>query len=517
MNPMRSVGTLVIGGGPAGLAPLLAASRDGALDALLQRGVAIVESGPSIGAGRLGRYAIDSDSSANTFLTAVLGHPDPAFAALADHPIARRIAERDQQAIPLPLAASFLDLMGDVMAGRIEAHPNGTILTGHTARSLRRGSDGRWIAQFLAADGRIVEIAASAVLLALGGTTDGHGAARVAGRELSTLGDRLVDSEHVLDATRLSELEARFSSVRRPRIVVIGGSTSAVSCLRVLLQTFGDALRPGALVLMHRHRLLPWYRSEADAHADGYAAFDAEDVCPISGMVHRFGGLRYASRDIVRGALGLGGLSLDPRLTLHQLGAPDDAARLQDSHRLLHEADLVVSALGYRPLRLPILDERSSPIRLMADEPGGPLVGPGAGILRANGRELGGLFGIGLAAGFRPDGAFGGEASFGGQVNGLWLWQNDVGRMIANQLQAAATAGALRRERLASGLVQGAGARRIVRKRTNGAGASGRAGSPSVSAGDQGPAGRPAMPPRTDRRHATSWGRLPIPDERRDA
>ncbi|RZM10963.1 MAG: aminotransferase DegT, partial [Sphingomonas sp.] len=45
-------------------------------------------------------------------------------------------------------------------------------------------------------------------------------------------------------------------------------------------------------------------------------------------------------------------------------------------------------------------------------------------------------YGIGLAAGFVPWGRLGGEASFSGQANGLWLWQNDVGMMIVDQLLA---------------------------------------------------------------------------------
>ena len=51
-----------------------------------------------------------------------------------------------------------------------------------------------------------------------------------------------------------------------------------------------------------------------------------------------------------------------------------------------------------------------------------------------SGRPIPGAFGIGLAAGFVPWGRLGGEASFRGQANGLWLWQNDVGQMIVDQV-----------------------------------------------------------------------------------
>ena len=52
----------------------------------------------------------------------------------------------------------------------------------------------------------------------------------------------------------------------------------------------------------------------------------------------------------------------------------------------------------------------------------------------ATGAAIPGLYGIGLAAGFVPWGKLGGEASFSGQANGLWQWQNDVGAMIVDQV-----------------------------------------------------------------------------------
>jgi hypothetical protein len=45
-----------------------------------------------------------------------------------------------------------------------------------------------------------------------------------------------------------------------------------------------------------------------------------------------------------------------------------------------------------------------------------------------------GVYAMGLAAGFVPHGELGGEASFSGQANGLWLWQNGVGSRIVDQI-----------------------------------------------------------------------------------
>ena len=57
-----------------------------------------------------------------------------------------------------------------------------------------------------------------------------------------------------------------------------------------------------------------------------------------------------------------------------------------------------------------------------------------AGSLDAGGNPLPDLFAIGLAAGFVPHGKLGGEPSFRGQANGLWLWQSDVGGLIVDAI-----------------------------------------------------------------------------------
>jgi len=73
----------------------------------------------------------------------------------------------------------------------------------------------------------------------------------------------------------------------------------------------------------------------------------------------------------------------------------------------------------------------------LAHHAGRPMVDRHCRLLDADDRPLPGVYGIGLSAGFVPWGRLGGEASFRGQANGLWLWQNDVGQMIVDQLLEA--------------------------------------------------------------------------------
>ena len=63
-SPFASV---VVGGGPGGLGPLLWAAQNGLLDAWLEQGVAVVERTGRLG-GTLGRYGICSDSLGSSYL-----------------------------------------------------------------------------------------------------------------------------------------------------------------------------------------------------------------------------------------------------------------------------------------------------------------------------------------------------------------------------------------------------------------------------------------------------------------
>ncbi|HEY0316643.1 MAG TPA: aminotransferase DegT, partial [Sphingomonas sp.] len=104
-------------------------------------------------------------------------------------------------------------------------------------------------------------------------------------------------------------------------------------------------------------------------------------------------------------------------------------------------------AFGYQPHALPLIDMRGRAIRLRCEGPvRGRMVDDLCRVVDTDACAVPGVYGIGLAAGFVPHGKLGGEASFRGQANGLWLWQNDVGQLIVEQILASsAKAGAARR------------------------------------------------------------------------
>lgn len=426
--------TVVIGGGPAGTAMLTAASKRGMLTDLAGSGLVMVERDSVIGRGRLGGYAITSDSTATTFLSAVKDNPHADIAALVDHPAGRAVRRFDDGVgVPLtevgPLVRATADRLGAIVTGA-----GGTILTGHEATGATLGSDGLWSVRLKRlSDGSEFEQRSRSVVIATGGHQPIDRIARqmVAGVPLATTyGEKLLQSDRALTVGGLDLIADLLAGKRAPRIAIIGGSTSAIATIAMLLKAKpGFAFGDGAVSLLHRRPLRPFYHSVAAAEAEGFTDFGPDDICPVSGFVYRLAGFRLEARELVLRMLGVDGRVPEPRVRIHQIAGDGDPT----ARDLMDRADLIIAALGYRPFALPLSAADGTAFALNADQ-GGPMVDRHCRVTDASGQPIPGVYGIGLAAGFVPWGALGGEPSFRGQANGLWQWQNDVGAMIVNQI-----------------------------------------------------------------------------------
>lgn len=435
INHMDHCGALLIGGGPAGLAPLVWAARHGHLAELCQNGLVVVDAAEALGAGSLGDHAIGSDTVSDTFLECLDNGQDERLLSLRHHPTADAIRVFKGGAAPLSVVAAFLATLGQAVHASIVA-AGGTVLLGYRAMSVRQRQDGGWSAVLLSCAGEQHTIAADQVLLATG-AAQRHAdlaAISVAGAPLlPEFGATLMLSGEVLGQGGASDIRRRLNGITAPKVVVVGGSHSAVACANYILNYMPDLdLQPGAVTIMHRRPLRVFYPTPAAALAEGYTDFGPEDVCAVSGRLYRLAGFRLDARELVMRALRVGGRPPEPRLQLHRLS---DGVNDAESRALLQSADLVVAALGYRPTALPVLRRTGEEWPLWASRSStAPLVNSSCEILDGNGQAIPGLYGIGLAAGYLPQGAAGGEPSFIGQTNGLWLWQNPIGAMVIKSL-----------------------------------------------------------------------------------
>jgi len=422
----RDYETVIIGGGPAGMGPLVWAARHGLLGAWLDSGVALVERRRWLG-GSLGQYPLNADTVATTFLECLDG-PDcePVLADVRGDPVTQELNTWHCARPPIALVDRYIRRLGAAVQAEFARHPSSHVFTGTVAQTINLESDGSVAVSLFCPDGRRIVIRAASVVMALGGRQDnGWGTAELAPElQLGQWRKKIVTSDAMLSdggADLARGLLARAD--RRPRAVIVGSSHSAFSAAWLLLDRIrGLNFGPEGVQILYRSEPRVMYPSSDAARADSFGFSDA-DVCQATGRVHRVGGLRGDGRELWRRMHGKPGTQCERRAVGRSLA---DLSRAELAG-LLDDADLIVPALGYRLRTVPVFDPHGGLIPLART---GPAVGADSRLLTADGRPIPGVFGAGLGSGFVPWGAMAGEASFTGQQNSFWLFQHGLGEMI---------------------------------------------------------------------------------------
>ena len=136
--------TFDLGGGPqAGLAPLVWAARQGALRRLAAEGLVVIERGQKSAPARLGVMQLAPIRSLKPFLNVWRIARSFPLALFREHPATLAVAAYRGGSVPLPLAANFLEALGEAMSGAILS-AGGRILTNCEAVRSRRRADGDW-------------------------------------------------------------------------------------------------------------------------------------------------------------------------------------------------------------------------------------------------------------------------------------------------------------------------------------------------------------------------------------
>ncbi len=385
---------MVVGGGPAAFGLLAAAAGGGDLDRLLDGGLALLDAGPPdrFGAGRLGHYRVPSDTRARVFVESVA----TVLKGPSEVDGSRLLAGCDHdEPVPLDLAARLL-----AHAGRCLREA----LLRRGARALPRAR----VSAFEAGAGGL------RLHLAAGSTVDAERVVFATGGRPWTppelpRGDRLtLHADALLRPAGARRVLRRLAGYPVPRAVVVGGSHSAFAAAGRLLR-LPLCWPAGGIVVAHRSPVRVTYPDAARARADGVAVREA-DVCPATGVVYRFGGLRAGAARLYRRVRD----GAEPRVRL---------LRLPDGWDWL-DAPVVVAATGYAPSTPPLL---GAPATYWDGE--GRLCLPGGGTVP-------GGYGLGLGTGRRRDPGTGGEPSYRGAIDGVWFYQHVVAPRLLELMHA---------------------------------------------------------------------------------
>jgi hypothetical protein len=440
-NGNKRFRAVFVGSGPAGSGPLVCALQHGRLEVLLDAGVAMLDSSDSMCRGTLGKYVINSDTLSDTFLECLKGHENGVLARAAQAPSRHALAAFAGGPAPLALAGEFMGELGAALQAALDAHPISQFFPRTTATEVRMLDGGGFevLAETMTASGKheSIKLEAENVVLATGGVQSRRRVlqASVAGRIplAPDYEDKVVLSDVALTPAGVDEVRSRLQASGHRTVVIIGGSHSATSSAWTLLNKSGIVFGEGDITILHREKLKLFYPSRETALAEGYTDFTDDDLCPRTGRVYRLAGFRFDSRELLMRIWGMGDRAPEKRVKLMQLAA--DGSDACEVRRLLDDAGVIITALGYRPASIAMCDPHGREVRLCANGDGAPpLVDRQCRVLDAAGAAIPNLYGIGLASGFVPSGELGGEPSFRGQTNGLWLYQNGVGEIVLNAL-----------------------------------------------------------------------------------
>ncbi|GEP56372.1 hypothetical protein [Reyranella soli] len=416
--------SVIIGGGPGGLGPIIWAAQHGLLPEWLDRGIAVIERQAQLG-GTLGRFGIHSDSLGGSYLECLEAAGLPAeLRPLRDEPVAHEMAHYRDSFPPLVLVDRYMRRIGIALAAMLAERSALHLCTEASAIHLR--PDGSVEVEITGPDGRESVLAARSAVVALGGRQRWMQGELRPGLALASCAMRhVMPSDRALSAAGLEEADRILAEAGQRPILILGGSHSAYSVAGAFLGLPGaERLTKGQIVILQRREPRIFYPDRQAALDDLYEVAPG-DICPRTQRVNRMGGLRGFGREMWRQIARRPGTPAEPRVvTLNMQRLSDGELRA-----MIAEAALVVPSFGYRSAMLPVFDTDGRRLTLNA-ELGGNAVGEQSRLLLSDGSSLPNLFGIGLGTGYKLPTSMGGEPNFDGQANSLWLYHNDIGAII---------------------------------------------------------------------------------------
>ena len=421
--------SVIIGGGPGGLGPVIWAAQHGLLPEWLGRGVAVVERQGHLG-GTLGRFGIHSDSLGGSYLECLEAACLPAaLKPLRDEPVAREMARYRDSFPPLVLVDRYMRRIGIALADMFAERSTLHLCT--EARAIHLRPDGSVEVEITDPDGSETVLAARSAVVALGGRQHWMHGELKPGLMLANCRMRhVMPSDRALSTAGLEAADHILAEAGQRPILILGGSHSAYSVAGALLGLPGaERLARGQIVILQRREPRIFYPDRQAALQDLYDVAPG-DICPRTQRVNRMGGLRGFGREMWRQTALRPHTTPEPRVVTMDM----QGLGTEELEAMIAEAALVVPCFGYRSAMLPVFDAGGERLTLNA-ELGGVAVGEHSRLLLADGTSLRNMFGIGLGTGYKLPTSMGGEPNFDGQANSLWLYHNDIGAIIYRAIQ----------------------------------------------------------------------------------
>jgi hypothetical protein len=416
----------VCGCGPASLSPLIYMEENGKLEELLQLGLCIIDETDSIGTGNIGKYHITANSLGKVFTEIFKDPNSPLLSYLQQKNSMKKISHFQDTAPPLTLVGELLNDIGEYLGLKMERSQQSDLFTASRVTKIQWRKDKQFdltIQSLLEPDSPRI-ITSKHVLFNVGGKQ--HLPAQFPSEVRSN--QQVWYSDTFLKGLYDKKLIEMLSASSRPmKLVVFGASHSAFSSLYRLQNQFGllDHTR-FQIDILTRKPIRLFYASVEEALLDEYPFDPIEDVCPLSGRVNRFSGLRYDSfklaKDVLRNRF--------DNVKL-QLNNNDFEKRVKKE---CSSADIMLVCTGYQKKSSIIVDDKDEPLRFETTSQGTIYTDYNYCPMIQGGKIVNNLYTYGLGTGVQSSVENGGEPSFQAQVHGVWFYQHIVAPRVTDSI-----------------------------------------------------------------------------------
>lgn len=415
----------VCGLGPAGIGFLFSAYKLGVLPSMIEHGLVLIDKNEQPGSGDLRKFHITANTTCGTFLECIESDPKQLFQNLEEkhtNLIALLVKHKDEP-IDLRIIGQFLEMISEIILNYISSL-GATLLLKSEVREITLNNDATFSISLVDLQCENPRALRCNQIIA------NFGADQHTDELTREINNRYpfcnrIETRVVPSNTFLKESPDELAAKVRPtkNIVIIGSSHSSMSVIERISQL--DLLRYPHIHLIYRNPIRLFYASQSDAEKDGYALNPAEDICPLTHGVNRYGGLRFNARAIGRQILKTG-LINSKKIKVTQYQSNTCEEQLTD---IFDKANMIIPCLGYTPNKITLLDQNRDEIGIQRDGLGYRTSSTGQ-LFNLNGKKISGLYSFGLGAGQRTSADIGGEKSFTKRVDGVWLYHFDIGQKI---------------------------------------------------------------------------------------
>ena len=421
---------ILCGGGPANMGLFVNAYLKKSQQDLIAEGLAIIEKSDVLGTGKISDYKITANSLGSVFTENL----EEEFKADISF---QELIKCANTAPYLLSVANFQRKLCETLLRKTANTNKLHSYISHEVRSIQQLENGiyRVISKNLKTD-EFVELTGKKILLNLGGYQDINRIEQLKilnNIKLREYSKKLILSEKII----FLDKDQTIKMVKeKERFVIVGGSHSAFSVALKLSEHAENLKKKIKITILHRNEIKLFFATTQEAKQANYQFNPLQDVCPLSGRVNRFGGLRYDKCSFAMQAMKLkpstsNYYEIELIQTTNKMTSDPNKIKA-----ILKNADAIIPACGYQPRLVPIYDFHGKEMELMRDPDGGLYTDHHASLYHSSGKKIDDIYAFGLGAGLRPSPEIGGEPSYKGRLDGIWLYQNDIGNIVYKSLNS---------------------------------------------------------------------------------